>query len=214
VFESAQGVLLDQLHGFYPHVTKSDTTFRLALELLDSAGFNGERTKVGLLRGYSTRHGAGPFVSEDTSLNLPACHNAENEWQGRFRLGWFDVVAARYALRVVGGVDCLAITNLDRMSGLKEVKICTLYNSPNDEFFTRGDLRVLVNPSVEDLARRTQMMKECKPFFDVTEGWQDTNSVTGYLQILGHLLQREVDAISVSDTAAGKRVFAREVITQ
>ena len=72
VFEGAQGVLLDKDAGFSPYITRSNTTFNNALLLLHESGFEGEVVKIGLLRGYATRHGAGPFITEDLGLQLIA----------------------------------------------------------------------------------------------------------------------------------------------
>ncbi|HLJ55606.1 MAG TPA: adenylosuccinate synthetase [Chthonomonadaceae bacterium] len=129
VFEGAQGVLLDQRHGFFPHVTRSNTTFENADALLAEAGFAGERVRIGLLRPYSTRHGAGPLPTETSGLSVPPCHNGENAWQGAFRVGWFDAVAARYALAAAGGVGVLGITGLDRLAGLPSLVVCTAYRA-------------------------------------------------------------------------------------
>jgi adenylosuccinate synthase len=125
LFEGAQGVLLDQDYGFDPHTTWTDCTFGNAYKLLD--GFQGDITKVGVLRGYMTRHGAGPLVTEDASLTAPGEHNQDNPWQQGFRLGHFDTILAKYALRVVGGVHFLALTCLDHLQG--EIKSCIAYRS-------------------------------------------------------------------------------------
>jgi adenylosuccinate synthase len=114
VFEGAQGVLLDEWRGFHPHTTWSTCTFANALELLD--GWDGEITRWGVLRSYSTRHGAGPFPTEDSALALPEPHNATGPWQGRFRQGWLDLVLARYAIDCCGGIDALALTHMDRVT--------------------------------------------------------------------------------------------------
>ena len=92
VFEGAQGVLLDEWFGFHPHTTWSTTTFANADAVLDEAGFDGHRTRVGVLRTYFTRHGPGPLVTEDATLRpaAPEPHNADAGWQGRFRVGAFD----------------------------------------------------------------------------------------------------------------------------
>src|SRR5687768_676429 len=84
IFEGAQGVLLDEWFGFHPHTTWSTTTFANAETLLEEAGFNGERTRLGVLRSYFTRHGNGPLVTEEANLAaaLPEIHNGENGWQG------------------------------------------------------------------------------------------------------------------------------------
>jgi len=113
VFEGAQGVLLDEWRGFHPYTTWSTCTFDNALELL--SGYAGEVVKLGVLRSYATRHGAGPFPTEDTSLRLEEPDNLHGPWQGAFRLGWADAVLGRYALACCGGVDGLALTHLDRV---------------------------------------------------------------------------------------------------
>jgi adenylosuccinate synthase len=129
-------VLLDQEWGFFPHVTRSTTTFANAETLLEDAGFRGEKRRIGLLRAYGTRHGAGPFPTETDTLAVAPCHNAVNPWQGEFRTGWFDAVTARYALDVVGGVDLLALTNVDRLIGLEGLKAAVAYR--NEEQFPGG----------------------------------------------------------------------------
>jgi adenylosuccinate synthase len=114
IFEGAQGVLLDQDYGFHPYTTWSDTTFGNALNLIE--GFSGDIRKIGILRSYMTRHGAGPFVTEGKGVFLPTPkveHNALNSWQQDFRLGAFDAFATQYALRVIGGVDEIAMTHCD-----------------------------------------------------------------------------------------------------
>jgi adenylosuccinate synthase len=113
VFEGAQGVLLDEWHGFHPYTTWSTTTFANADKLLAEAGMAGEATRLGVLRVVTTRHGPGPLVTEDQALRLTDPHNPTNAWQGRFRFGHFDAVAHRYALAVAGGVDGLVLTHLD-----------------------------------------------------------------------------------------------------
>src|SRR5919197_743634 len=78
LFEGAQGVLLDEWHGFHPYTTWSTTTFRWARQLLDEAGYGAPIVRLGVLRAYATRHGAGPFVTEDPELaaRLAEPHNA------------------------------------------------------------------------------------------------------------------------------------------
>jgi adenylosuccinate synthase len=117
VFEGAQGVLLDENYGFHPHTTWSTTTFANAESLV--RGVKGlTKTRIGVLRGYMTRHGAGPFVTEDSTMPVPKSeHNGRGRWQADFRMGHFDAVMARYALDVIGGCDELAITCLDHLKG-------------------------------------------------------------------------------------------------
>ncbi|GLW64920.1 adenylosuccinate synthetase [Actinomadura rubrobrunea] len=128
VFEGAQGVLLDEWHGFHPYTTWSTTTFANAETLLAEAG--GERAvRLGVLRAYATRHGPGPFVTEDPVLTaeLPEPHNGTGRWQGPFRVGHLDAVALRYAVEVAGGVDALAVTHLDVARARGDLRYCHAY---------------------------------------------------------------------------------------
>ena len=128
VFEGAQGVLLDEWHGFHPHTTWSDCTARPALELLTRARVDTEVLRVGVLRSHMVRHGAGPLPTEAPELRpLVSEHNALNDWQGGVRYGWFDALLARYALDVLGGVDRLALTHLDLLSRLGTWKAASHY---------------------------------------------------------------------------------------
>ncbi|XVU23486.1 adenylosuccinate synthetase [Actinoplanes sp. CA-054009] len=122
VFEGAQGVLLDEWRGWHPHTTWSTTTFGNVAELC------GSFKRLGVVRTYTTRHGAGPFVTADESLSLPEAHNGTGEWQGAFRVGHFDAVAHRYAVEVAGGVDGLAVTHLDAPGRCGALRACTSYD--------------------------------------------------------------------------------------
>lgn len=203
VFEGAQGVMLDQGVGFYPFCTRSNCTFQNADQLLDEAGFAGTRERVGLLRGYGTRHGAGPFVTEDPTLSVAPCHNGENPWQGGFRTGWFDGVAARYALRAVGYVDTLAITNLDRLTGIPELQIGVRYHGPDERFLYNGDLRQI--PVDYPLLReRSEQLWQMTPEYTQCAGWSEFDAVAGverYLKNLEYVLNHPVHAYSVSTGA-------------
>lgn len=130
ILESAQGALLDRDHGFFPHVTPSRITRRAARDVARSLGL-GAFTTWGVLRAYHTRHGEGPFPSE-TALPLPELHNPDSGPAGRFRVGWFDAVLARYALSFAGPIDHLALTCLDRVAALPERRIVTRYDHPFD----------------------------------------------------------------------------------
>ncbi|MFI0720579.1 adenylosuccinate synthetase [Streptomyces sp. NPDC021224] len=129
VFEGAQGVLLDEWHGFHPYTTWSTTTFGNAETLLAEAGAAGEGLRLGVVRTYTTRHGPGPLVTEDPELTglLPEPHNGDGRWQGPFRSGHFDAVALRYAVEVCGGVDALAVTHLDAPARFPSLRICRAY---------------------------------------------------------------------------------------
>ena len=129
VFEGAQGVLLDEWRGFHPYTTWSTTTFEIAEALLREAGQPGAATRLGVTRTYQTRHGPGPFPTEDPALRIAERHNANGRWQGPFRLGHLDALALRYAGEVAGGVDEIALTHLDCAEDHEgELRICRAYD--------------------------------------------------------------------------------------
>lgn len=114
ILEGAQGVLLDTEFGFKPYVTSSITTTENAQKLLREHGYPGTVETVGCLRMYATRHGVGPFPTEDATLNnLPERHNTPNEYQGTMRRGWFDLELTQHAIDINGGVSWIAMSHLD-----------------------------------------------------------------------------------------------------
>ncbi len=186
VFEGAQGVLLDEQHGFHPHTTWSTTTFTNADRVLDEAGIPANRRyRMGVLRSYFTRHGSGPFVTEDEGMReaLPEPHNDDRGAQGRFRAGAFDSVAARYAIRVAGPVDELAITHMDRLPVLP-AHICTAYE-----------------PAVTLSHHATHGLKSCRPVFEAIP----TDEPAAFANQIGNLLGVPVGLLSFGPAAADKR---------
>ena len=127
VFEGAQGVLLDEWRGFHPYTTWSTTTFENAERLLAEAGAPGAALRLGVTRTYQTRHGPGPFPTEDAALRVTEPHNTAGSWQGPFRSGHLDAVTLRYATEVTGGVDAIALTHLDTARRHPELKLCHGY---------------------------------------------------------------------------------------
>jgi adenylosuccinate synthase len=182
VFEGAQGVLLDEDWGFYPYTTWSKTTPTNALKLIAEAGCTNE-TIIGVVRAYITRHGAGPFVTEDSSIDLPDTYNKFSPWQDNFRVGWFDAVAIRYAIESCERVDYLAITCLDRLKGLPSLKLCCEYNYNNPETgrylgVMKRDILNMKKYKPVDLAYQTilgMILKDCKPVY------QESSSIESLL---------------------------------
>ena len=159
LFEGAQGALLDLDHGTYPYVTSSSPT----------TGGVGAGTGVpprrldgvlGILKAYSTRVGAGPFVTEledDDGEFLRSRGNEFGTTTGRpRRCGWLDAVAARYAT-MVNGVDAVALTKMDVLDTFDEIKICVAYRVDGEE-------RRQVPATVEELAR-------AEPVYRSLPGW-------------------------------------------
>jgi adenylosuccinate synthase len=169
VFEGAQGVLLDEWRGFHPYTTWSTTTFANAEQLIAEAGQTAIR--LGLTRCYMTRHGPGPFVTEDTALDLPELHNGHNQWQGAFRTGHLDAVTLRYAIEATGGVDAIALTHLDTAARHPQLRICRTYQ-------TQGHVLTKLQPGppsdLEYQERLTQMLLAARPIYSPVDGdWAD-----------------------------------------
>lgn len=164
VFEGAQGILLDEFHGFHPHTTWSKTTTKNAMRIIgDAHGPLENVTTYGVMRSYMTRHGAGPFVTEDPALHecFPEAHNGHGEWQGAWRVGWTDLEAISYALKVCP-VDSIAITHLDRVSGYW--KVCHGYN---DHKFYLDRLTVKNRSHWERLqAERMNLLNQAEPYYE------------------------------------------------
>jgi adenylosuccinate synthase len=216
VFEGAQGTLLDADRGFFPFVTPSTTTFAGALALAPGA------FRLGLLRAYSTRHGAGPFVAHDPRLDalLPEAHNLPNPWQGPMRVGWFDLVAARHALALTGGVDALALTCLDRLSGIGDIGLIEswAFDGPASDLDlfdldpragtpTITGIRVPPLPSQEHQRRLTAALARCRPAVRFVQGWTDADRrpAEAFVARVEAALGAPVAVESWGPTAAGKR---------
>ncbi|MBI5733091.1 adenylosuccinate synthetase [Candidatus Jorgensenbacteria bacterium] len=135
VVESSQGVLLDRWYGFHPFITKVRAVPEIAFNLIDECNYDGEVKSFGILRAYHTRHGSGPFVTENQKLTkeLPDTTNGNHAWQGSFRVGYFDMVAAKYAIEACRGfIDGLVITCLDRIQSPDVWEYCDAYQLPTD----------------------------------------------------------------------------------
>lgn len=114
IFEGAQGVLLDEWHGFHPHTTYSTVTDFHAQQLCDTLGAKME--VMGVTRLFPSRHGAGPFPTERGVLQFPDLSNPPNEYQGTIRFGLPDLVSLRYAASVLGRCDGIAVTCIDHQT--------------------------------------------------------------------------------------------------
>lgn len=131
VFEGAQGVLLDENHGFHPYTTWATTTTANAHLFLREFSVADDITEIGIIRSYFTRHGPGPFPTASDVLTKQVLasgeHNGTNSWQKNFRCGWLDLALLDYALKINGTVDGLAVTNVDHLSFFPEWPVNTSY---------------------------------------------------------------------------------------
>jgi adenylosuccinate synthase len=185
LFEGAQGILLDETYGFAPYNTWSNTTTANAMELLNQSDYAGAITRLGVLRTYFTRHGAGPFVTEDTALSesLPEPHNVTSPWQQTFRVGHFDLVAARYARDVTGDLDGLCINHIDRIAALSEYSVCEAYHFTGDSSILDGyfqhsgktitSIPVKPSPKLSHQEKLTQVLFQCEPQYRVLNQRED-----------------------------------------
>jgi len=199
IFEGAQGVLLDQDYGFHPYTTWSSTTFKNALELLDEARFDSaQATRIGITRAYMTRHGVGPFPTEDTSIEIEGDRdNITNEYQQRFRVGAFDTVLAQYARRVVGRLDEVVVTNLDKIKS-KRPKICTGYQFPLGVVFKRLRVQTVCPPQISIQEQLTTGLQKARPVYREMKSRQEL------IDTIQQVLEAPVQWCSIGPTAADK----------
>jgi adenylosuccinate synthase len=159
LFEGAQAVMLDVDHGTYPFVTSSNTVAATA-----AAGCGMGPSAVGFVLGiakaYCTRVGAGPFPTELHDTTGRALGERGHEFgtvTGRpRRCGWFDAVLVRQAARV-GGIQGLALTKLDVLDGMKELKICIGYQ--------------LDGARLNHLPAAPGAQARVEPVYETIEGW-------------------------------------------
>lgn len=198
VFEGAQGILLDEWHGFHPYTTWSTTTFDNAETLLAEAGKSAIR--LGVTRCYMTRHGPGPFVTEDPTLELAEPHNRRGTWQGPFRTGHLDALALRYAAAVTGGVDAVALTHLDA-AARHPLLLCRSYQIDGHR------LDQIVPGPRRDLGRQEQltgMLLRARPIYEDPGG--------DWPAIAAELLNAPLALTSYGPAITGKRVLRPELL--
>lgn len=161
LFEGAQGTLLDLDHGTYPYVTASNP---VAGGVCIGAGIGPTNITnvLGVLKAYSTRVGDGPFPSElsdDIGDKIRETGGEFGTTTGRpRRIGWLDIVIAKYAKRV-SGLDQLAVTLLDVLSGLEKVKLCVAYKY-------KGEI-------LKEFPASLEVLSKCEPVLEEFEGWEE-----------------------------------------
>jgi adenylosuccinate synthase len=162
LFEGAQGTLLDVDHGTYPYVTSSNT---IAGQAAGGSGMGPGSLGyiLGITKAYTTRVGEGPFPTEqdnDVGNHLGTKGHEFGVVTGRKRrCGWFDAVLVRQSL-AIGGVTGIALTKLDVLDGMEELKVCVGYKH-------KGEVVDYLPYGMEDQA-------EVEAVYETLEGWSDT----------------------------------------
>ncbi|MEX6725577.1 adenylosuccinate synthase [Parapedomonas caeni] len=162
LFEGAQGILLDVDMGTYPFVTSSQT---VAGQAATGTGLGPSALGyvLGICKAYTTRVGSGPFPTEQDNEVGRLIGERGHEFgtvTGRARrCGWFDAVLVRQSI-AVGGITGLALTKLDVLDGLDEVKICTGY--------------MLDGKPIDRLPPRAKDQARVEPVYETFEGWRES----------------------------------------
>lgn len=193
MFEGAQGALLDIDQGTYPFVTSSNTTSGGACT---GAGIppTSVHEVIAIMKAYTTRVGAGPFPTELNDSVGEHLQRVGAEFGAttgrRRRCGWLDLAALRHS-RNINGFTGLAITKLDVLSGLPEIKVCTHYEYKGKKFDTvPSDLDAFSN---------------CVPVYKTFKGWSE---VVTELQSLSQLPTALHDYVKfIEDQMAVKAVL-------
>ncbi len=197
LFEGAQGAMLDVDHGTYPYVTSSNT---LAGQAAAGAGVGAGAVDyvLGITKAYTTRVGQGPFPAEldDEIGRLLGERGREfgTVTGRRRRCGWFDAVLVRQAI-TVGGIDGIALTKLDVLDGLSELRVCTGYRIDGE--------------TCDHLPALASLQARAEPLYETLEGWSQSTkgarywadlpaTAVKYIRRLEELIEAPVAMLSTS----------------
>ena len=196
LFEGAQGTLLDIDHGTYPFVTSSSATAGGACTGSGISPIKVDKI-IGVVKAYTTRVGEGPLPTEFKKTLMDKIRKKGKEFgatTGRpRRCGWFDGVVARHSASI-NGLTEVALTKLDVLDGLKEIKICTAYKY-------KGKV-------IREFPASVDVLSGCKPVYETMAGWRsDTTSckrykdlppnARRYLERLSGLMDTRISIVSV-----------------
>ena len=166
LFEGAQGILLDVDHGTYPFVTSSNTVASSAATG-SGCGPNSINYVLGITKAYTTRVGEGPFPTElvDSTGELLGTRGKEfgTVTSRKRRCGWFDGVLVRQTIKI-SGIDGIALTKLDVLDELEEIKMCVQYD--------------LDGKTIDYLPAAVEDQLKIKPIYKTFPGWKtSTNGI-------------------------------------
>ena len=187
LLEGAQATLLDVDHGTYPFVTSSCTTVGGAIV---GTGLAPQRLTgvLGIVRTYTTRVGEGPFPTEmlEGEAELGQMIRERGREYGAStgrprRCGWFDAFATRYAAEI-NGFSSVALTKLDVLDELDEIKVCTGYK--------------LDGKVCESLPAVSQDLRRIEPIYATMPGWKSSTVGTTEMSALPANARRYVEFLS------------------
>ena len=175
LFEGAQGTLLDIDHGTYPFVTSSNATAGGACTGTGVSPAKIDKV-IGVVKAYTTRVGEGPFPTEFDEVLMDKIRKKGKEFgatTGRpRRCGWFDAVITRHSVSV-NGISELAVTKLDVLDSLKEIKICTAYKYKGKTF--------------KEFPADIKMVSGCQGVYETHPGWMtETTNIRKYSELPGN----------------------------
>ncbi|MEC4594347.1 adenylosuccinate synthase [Nitrospirillum amazonense] len=197
LFEGAQGAMLDVDHGTYPFVTSSNTVSGNAAAG-SGMGPGAVGHVLGITKAYTTRVGSGPFPTElfdDIGELIGAKGKEFGVVTGRKRrCGWFDAVLVRQAVKV-GGIDGIALTKLDVLDGIEELKVCTGYRY-------KGEV-------IHHLPAAQTAQAEVEPIYETFQGWTESTygarswadlpaTAIKYIRRIEELIEAPVTLLSTS----------------
>ena len=211
LFEGAQGAMLDVDHGTYPYVTSSNT---LAGQAAAGSGL-GPRSidyVLGITKAYTTRVGSGPFPTEQDNEVGQALGERGHEFgtvTGRKRrCGWFDAVMVRQAIRIAG-IDGIALTKLDVLDGMAELRVCTGYETDAgriDRFPASARDQAAVRPVYESVPGWSESTRGARSWAELPA------SAVKYIRRIEELIEAPVALLSTSpereDTVMVRDPFA------
>ena len=183
LFEGAQGILLDVDHGTYPFVTSSNTVASSAATGT-GCGPNSINYVLGITKAYTTRVGEGPFPTELVDQVGELLGNRGKEFgtvtSRKRRCGWFDGVLVRQSIKI-SGIDGIALTKLDVLDELDEIKMCVEYD--------------LNGKKIDYLPAAVEDQLKIKPIYKSFNGWKSSTKGTKNINDLPEKAKKYIFAI-------------------
>ena len=197
LFEGAQGILLDVDHGTYPFVTSSNTVASTAATG-SGLGSNNESYVLGITKAYTTRVGEGPFPTEQKNKIGDLLGTRGKEFgtvtSRKRRCGWFDAVLVRQTIKI-SGINGIALTKLDVLDELDEIKMCTSYK--------------LNGKKLDYLPAGAEDQFKIEPIYETFPGWKENtkgvrnienlpDKAKKYIYALEDFIEAKISSISTS----------------